>query len=66
MGDIDELIRLGEIGHVTRIIEHNNEIESCSPDCGAFIDSMRAMVKIPSTSRRYPSALREGFRGARA
>jgi signal transduction histidine kinase/CheY-like chemotaxis protein len=34
--DIDELIRLGEIGHVTRIIEKLNEIESGSPDCGAF------------------------------
>ena len=25
--DIDELIRLGEIGHVTRILEKLNEIE---------------------------------------
>jgi CheY-like chemotaxis protein len=62
--DIDELIRLGEIGHVTRIIEKLNEIESGSPDCGAFIGRMRAMVNA-FDFRRYTSALRE-VRGAHA
>ena len=64
VGDIDELIRLGEIGHVTRIIEKLNEIESGSPDCGAFIGRMRAMVNA-FDFRRYTSALRE-VRGAHA
>ena len=62
--DIDELIRLGEIGHVTRIIEKLNEIESGSPDCGAFIGRMRAMVNA-FDFKRYTSALRE-VRGAHA
>jgi signal transduction histidine kinase/CheY-like chemotaxis protein len=63
-GDIDELIRLGEIGHVTRIIEKLNEIESGSPDCGAFIARMRVMVNA-FDFKRYTSALRE-VRGAHA
>jgi CheY-like chemotaxis protein len=62
--DIDELIRLGEIGHVTRIIEKLNEIESGSPDCGAFIARMRLMVNA-FDFKRYTSALHE-VRGAHA
>jgi CheY-like chemotaxis protein len=56
--DIDELIRLGEIGHVTRIIEKLNEIESGSPDCGAFIARMRPMVNA-FDFKRYTLALHE-------
>jgi signal transduction histidine kinase/CheY-like chemotaxis protein len=62
--DIDELIRLGEIGHVTRIIEKLNEIEAGSPDCGAFIARMRLMVNA-FDFKRYTSALHE-VRGAHA
>jgi CheY-like chemotaxis protein len=62
--DIDELIRLGEIGHVTRIIEKLNEIESGAPDCGAFTARMRLMVNA-FDFKRYTTALHE-VRGAHA
>jgi signal transduction histidine kinase/CheY-like chemotaxis protein len=62
--DIDELIRLGEIGHVTRIIEKLNEIESGCPDCSAFIARMRVVVNA-FDFKRYASALHE-VRGAHA
>ena len=62
--DIDELIRLGEIGHVTRILEKLSEIESGSPECGEFITRMRLVVNA-FDFKRYASALQK-VRGAHA
>ena len=62
--DIDELIRLGEIGHVTRILEKLSEIESGSPQCREFAVLMRSMVDA-FDFKRYASALQE-VRGAHA
>jgi signal transduction histidine kinase/CheY-like chemotaxis protein len=62
--DIDELIRLGEIGHVRRILEKLNEIESGSPEFSEFTARMRAMVDAFDFPR-YASALQE-VRGAHA
>src|SRR3984957_15467058 len=42
--DIDELIQLGEIGHVTRILERLGEIENGAPGCRRFISSARPIV----------------------
>jgi signal transduction histidine kinase/CheY-like chemotaxis protein len=56
--DIDELIRLGEIGHVTRIIEKLNQIETVLPDCGAFVARIRPMVNA-FDFKRYLTALHE-------
>jgi CheY-like chemotaxis protein len=56
--DIDELIQLGEIGHVTRIIDKLNRIETASPDCGAFIARLRPMVNA-FDFKRYLTALHE-------
>jgi hypothetical protein len=56
--DIDELIRLGEIGHVTQIIEKLIEIERTSPQCLEFVARMRLMVNA-FDFRRYVSALQE-------
>jgi CheY-like chemotaxis protein/anti-sigma regulatory factor (Ser/Thr protein kinase) len=55
-GDIDELISLGEIGHVRGIIEKLGEIESRLPDCGDFVTRMRAMVGTFDL-KRYAAAL---------
>jgi hypothetical protein len=63
-GDIDELIRLGEIGHVRRILEKLSEIESSAPECRDFIAQMRSMVNA-FDFKRYGAAL-EGIRGADA
>jgi signal transduction histidine kinase/CheY-like chemotaxis protein len=57
-GDIDELIRLGEIGHVTQIIEKLIDIERRSPECLEFVARMRSMVNA-FDFRRYVSALQE-------
>jgi signal transduction histidine kinase/CheY-like chemotaxis protein/purine-cytosine permease-like protein len=62
--DIDELIRLGEIGHVSRILEKLSEIESGAPECCEFITRMRVMVNAFDFTR-YASALQE-VRGAHA
>jgi hypothetical protein len=62
--DIDELIRLGEIGHVRRILEKLDEIESGSPECGDFITRIRLIVNAFDL-KRYASALEE-VRGAHA
>jgi hypothetical protein len=62
--DIDELIRLGEIGHVRRILEKLDEIESGSPECGDFITRIRSIVNAFDL-KRYASALEE-VRGAHA
>jgi signal transduction histidine kinase len=56
--DIDELIRLGEIGHVTGILAKLMEIENSAPQWGAFIARVRAMVDA-FDFRRYTSALHE-------
>ncbi len=62
--DIDELVRLGEIGHVTRILEKLDEIERRSPECGEFITRIRAMANA-FDFKRYACALQE-VRGAHA
>jgi CheY-like chemotaxis protein len=56
--DIDELIQLGEIGHVTRILERLSEIESGAPECREFIGRMRSIVNA-FDFRRYVAALQE-------
>jgi CheY-like chemotaxis protein len=56
--DIDELIQLGEIGHVTRILERLNQIESNAPECREFIGRMRSIVNA-FDFRRYVAALQE-------
>ena len=63
-GDIDELIRLGDIGHVRRILEKLDEIESASPECRDFTIRMRSMVTA-FDFQTYVSALKE-VRGAHA
>jgi signal transduction histidine kinase/CheY-like chemotaxis protein len=62
--DLDELIRLGDIGHVTGILAKLDEIEACKPDCVAFTARMRLFVNA-FDFKRYASALRE-VRGAHA
>jgi signal transduction histidine kinase/CheY-like chemotaxis protein len=42
--DIEELIGLGEIGHVRRILERLSEIESGAPEYGDFVARMRTIV----------------------
>jgi len=59
--DIDELIWLGQIGHVTRILEKLDEIERGSPECREFIARMRVMVSTFDFTR-YTSALQEARR----
>jgi signal transduction histidine kinase/CheY-like chemotaxis protein len=54
--DIDELIGLGEIGHVRRILEKLLEIESSTPDCGTFVAQMRTIVDAFDL-KRYAAAL---------
>jgi CheY-like chemotaxis protein len=56
--DIDELIQLGEIGHVTRILERLGEIENGAPECREFIGRMRSIVNA-FDFRRYVAALQE-------
>jgi signal transduction histidine kinase/CheY-like chemotaxis protein len=59
--DIDELISLGEIGHVRRILEKLREIESNSPHCADFVAQMRNIVNAFDL-KRYATAL-EAVRG---
>jgi hypothetical protein len=61
--DIDELIGLGEIGHVRRILEKLHEIESSSPHCGDFVAQMRSIVNAFDL-KRYAAAL-EAIRDSR-
>jgi signal transduction histidine kinase/CheY-like chemotaxis protein len=61
--DIDELIGLGEIGHVRRILEKLREIESRSPHCGDFVVQMRSIVNAFDL-KRYATAL-EAIRDSR-
>ena len=42
--DIDELISLGEIGHVRRIQEKLNEIEHTAADYAGFVAPLRAFI----------------------
>jgi signal transduction histidine kinase/ActR/RegA family two-component response regulator len=56
--DIDELIQLGEIGHVSRILEKLSEIENGSPQCRDFTARMRLMVNAFDLGR-YRFALQE-------
>ena len=57
--DLDELISLGEIGHIRRILDKLSEIETRSPECGAFVARIRTIVNTFDL-RRYAAALR-GF-----
>jgi hypothetical protein len=54
--DIDELIDLGEIGHVRKILDKLLEIENSSPECGDFVEQMRTIVNAFDL-RRYAAAL---------
>jgi signal transduction histidine kinase/CheY-like chemotaxis protein len=63
-GDLDELERLGEIGHVTAILKKLTEIENASPNCRDFVAQMRAPVNA-FDFKRFVSLLRE-LRGAHA
>jgi hypothetical protein len=54
--DIDELVNLGEIGHVRRILEKLLEIENDSPQYGDFVAQMRAIVDAFDL-KRYATAL---------
>jgi signal transduction histidine kinase/CheY-like chemotaxis protein len=62
--DIEELIALGEIGHVRRILDKLLKIEESSPRYGDFVAHMRAMVEVFDL-RRYAVAL-EAFRSSHA
>jgi signal transduction histidine kinase len=42
--DIDELISLGEIGHIRGILAKLGEIEGSAPDCRDFVARIRAVV----------------------
>jgi signal transduction histidine kinase/CheY-like chemotaxis protein len=42
--DIDELIRLGQIGHVRRIHEHLTRVANESPECANFVAHLRSFV----------------------
>ncbi len=42
--DLDELISLGEIGHIRRILDKLSEIETRSPECGVFVARIRKIV----------------------
>ena len=62
--DLDELIGLGEIGHVRRILEKLREIEQSSPECGDFVVHMRTHRECFDL-RRYAAAL-EAVRSSHA
>ena len=62
--DIDELIDLGEIGHVRKILDKLIEIENSSPECGDFVAQMRTIVNAFDL-RRYAAAL-EAIRNSHA
>jgi signal transduction histidine kinase/CheY-like chemotaxis protein len=56
--DIQELIALGAIGHVRRILDKLNEIDGGMPDCRDFTARMRAIVN-EFDFKRYAAALEE-------
>jgi len=62
--DINELISLGEIGHVRRIHEKLTDLEGSSPDYSRFVTQMRAFVNAFDL-KRYLAAL-EAIRSSHA
>jgi signal transduction histidine kinase/CheY-like chemotaxis protein len=56
--DINELIRLGEIGHIRRIYEKLSEIENDAPECRGFVARIRLIVNAFDL-KRYAAALEE-------
>jgi signal transduction histidine kinase len=54
--DIAELINLGEIGHIRRILERLNEIEAGAPEFAPFVARMRTIVDAFDL-RRYTAEL---------
>jgi CheY-like chemotaxis protein len=62
--DIDELIGLGEIGHIRGILDKLSKIESRSPECRDFVARMRTIVD-SFDLRRYAAAL-TGIRDSHA
>jgi hypothetical protein len=54
--DIDELINLGEIGHVRQIHQKLTVIAEGSPECADFVAQMRAFM-ITFDLKRYVAAL---------
>jgi len=62
--DIDELIRLGEIGHVRKILDKLGEIERSAPEYNDFVLQMRTIVNAFDL-RRYAVAL-EAIRSSHA
>ena len=61
---IDELIGLGEIGHVRKILDKLREIEAAAPECTDFVVQMRTIVDAFDL-RRYAAAL-EALRSSHA
>ena len=64
VGDIDELIGLGQIGHVRKILDKLREIETNSPKYGEFVGQIRSIVNAFDL-KRYAVAL-EAFRSSHA
>ncbi len=62
--DLDELISLGEIGHIRRILDKLREIETRSPECGDFVARIRTIVDTFDL-RGYAAAL-AGIRDSHA
>jgi signal transduction histidine kinase/CheY-like chemotaxis protein len=62
--DIEELVRLGEIGHFHGIIEKLSQIENGRPECRDFVERMRSVVNAIDL-KRYVALLQE-IRGANA
>jgi signal transduction histidine kinase/CheY-like chemotaxis protein len=54
--DLNELISLGEIGHIRRILDKLSEIETRSPECSVFVARIRGIVDTFDL-RGYASAL---------
>jgi CheY-like chemotaxis protein len=55
-GALEELIGLGEIGHIRRIQERLSELESGAPEYGDFVTRMRTIVDTFDL-KRYTAAL---------
>ncbi|HEY6255112.1 MAG TPA: ATP-binding protein [Xanthobacteraceae bacterium] len=56
LDDIEELIGLGEIGHIRRIHDKLGEIEKSSPECRDFVARVRVIVE-SFDLKRYTAAL---------
>jgi signal transduction histidine kinase/CheY-like chemotaxis protein len=54
--DLNELISLGEIGHIRRILDKLSEIETRSPECVDFVARIRTIVD-SFDLRHYATAL---------